>query len=161
MTSPASYSAFFSSGLLAAPLHIATSPLNSPILAENIEQLSGVSFPTTAKLVVPPRTPRLRRRRSSITTGMCSLSAIKSPTKSAGNAFLFDRIQSDIGVLGGGGGRDRSGSLGQIDINVDQRGGGRRSVFCFAPFLPILIYCLLQPSTSTFSNILCAEFCPS
>lgn len=161
MSSTSPYSAFFSSGLLAPPLHICTtttplgpSPIASPVLGddiEDIELMSGVSLlpskptlnrssssytyfppssassyqtsfshssgadtPTSPR---PPGTPRLRRRRSSLTANMSTLGSIKSPTRAAGNAFVWDRVVSRATSIEPGV-RERSGSLGQIDMNV-------------------------------------------
>ncbi|KAF9078328.1 hypothetical protein BDP27DRAFT_1309420 [Rhodocollybia butyracea] len=102
------YSAFFSSGLLAAP-HMYSSRLYnnkheaSPSrlgMGDMLDDTSDIEVdrsttPTPATVPSDSQShhalPRLRRRRSSLTVGTSPINCIKSPTRAAGNALQLQR----------------------------------------------------------------------
>lgn len=119
------YSAFFSSGLLAAP-HMYSSRLYnnkheaSPSLLGMGDMLDDTSdievdrstTPTPATVPSDSQShhalPRLRRRRSSLTVGTSPINCIKSPTRAAGNALQLQRH------LFASPSRSRSGSIDSV-----------------------------------------------
>ncbi|KAJ4490431.1 hypothetical protein J3R30DRAFT_80007 [Lentinula aciculospora] len=119
------YSAFFSSGLLAAPhmypshsmynSHISTHDNVSPSMLSISDVLDDTSDIELDRSATPTPTnvdgqassvlhPRLRRRRSSLTIGTSPMNTIKSPSRAAGNALQLQRH------LFTSPGRSRSGS---------------------------------------------------
>ncbi|KAG9224269.1 hypothetical protein CCMSSC00406_0004768 [Pleurotus cornucopiae] len=132
----ASYSAFFSSGLL-APYQAYTSatassfdmsPIRpaSPLPGADIERSStptpsshrnssdlplideDAAMPSTTHSPQSSAAPRLRRRRSSLTVGMSPMNTIKSPQRNAGAAMRFAHHSISISSPS----RSRSGSIG-------------------------------------------------
>ncbi|KAJ3806130.1 hypothetical protein F5876DRAFT_81019 [Lentinula aff. lateritia] len=121
------YSAFFSSGLLAAP-HMSSSHLMynnhiprhgdvSPSLLTITDALDDTSdidldrssTPTLTSIETSMhQTQRLRRRRSSLTIGTSPINAIKSPSRAAGNALQLQRHLFTTP------GRSRSGSTSSV-----------------------------------------------
>ncbi|KAI6149908.1 hypothetical protein BKA82DRAFT_4134576 [Pisolithus tinctorius] len=106
----ATYSAFFSSGLLAPGI---TRP-SSPIDPVDRESLQPPITPTTphAKPVAANaggERPRMRRRRSSINIAASPMAAIKSPSRNATSAFQRAGIMSPT--------RSRAGSVNEASEN--------------------------------------------
>ncbi|KAJ3761748.1 hypothetical protein EV360DRAFT_67615 [Lentinula raphanica] len=110
------YSAFFSSGLLAPP-HLYPSMYNNSNLdvedhASDME-LDRSMTPTSTNMdgsmssVQQPQ-PRLRRRRSSLTIGASPLNTIKSPSRAAGTALQLQRHLYNTPS------RSRSGSVSSV-----------------------------------------------
>ncbi|KAG7443906.1 uncharacterized protein BT62DRAFT_934486 [Guyanagaster necrorhizus] len=114
------YSAFFSSGLL-APRHIFTANLNvnsfidspsSPLFddASDIEaddERGRITVPEMTTAVNAALRPHLRKRRSSLSIGT-SINALKSPSRNASTALQFQiHIQASPS-------RSRSGSLSSV-----------------------------------------------
>ena len=130
LTFMATYSAFFSSGLLAqchfpqSRAHTPT-PNSSGLDQDTLSLSSRIMTHTKANIQTPPSVPyRLRRRRGSLST---SASAIKSPAHNA--SVAFQRARS-IGAISPR--RYRSGSvgsnhLGGTKINNNAVSGRKRS----------------------------------
>ncbi|KAJ3890518.1 hypothetical protein GG344DRAFT_20940, partial [Lentinula edodes] len=121
------YSAFFSSGLLAAP-HMSSShsmynnhiPRHGDVspslltVTDALDDTSDIeldrsSTPTLTNIETSMhQTQRLRRRRSSLTIGTSPINAIKSPSRAAGNALQLQRHLFTTP------GRSRSGSTSSV-----------------------------------------------
>ncbi|KAF8837362.1 hypothetical protein BDN67DRAFT_1004985 [Paxillus ammoniavirescens] len=157
----ATYSAFFSSGLLAPYVSRATTPVppSSPMLisASPVDpvdrQLSVTPTPMGQKSPYPKATsthtngdrPQMRRRRSSMNIGASPMALIKSPARNAGAALQRSGIMSPTRSRAASVstneasennslfGRLRSGSLGGV-INPTFR--TRRAVRRTVPLVP-------------------------
>jgi len=136
----ATYSAFFSSGLL-APCHYSQSRAHTPAPSSpiiipsspgdpididrstptpsNLVDINGQTTPNASHLNVPTADrPRLRKRRSSVTIGVSPMNAIKSPIRNAG-AALHRAINGPMSPN-----RSRSGSLNSDLFSAAPQGSG-------------------------------------
>jgi hypothetical protein len=127
------YSAFFSSGLL-APYHPrATTPAPPPL---PMPMPSSPMHPVDRDLSVTPTPggnsnnvvavttanadrPRMRRRRSSMNIGVNPMALIKSPTRNAGSAFQRTGVMSPT--------RSRAGSIAENASETNSLFGRLRS----------------------------------
>ncbi|KAI6113348.1 hypothetical protein EV401DRAFT_2198736 [Pisolithus croceorrhizus] len=134
----ATYSAFFSSGLLAPGITRPSTPTNGAPLASSPVDPTDREFlhipvtptPSHAKPVAASAAgerPRMRRRRSSINIAVSSMAAIKSPNRNATSAFQRAGIISPT--------RSRAGSVNEASENNSLFGRLRSgSVTVMQPF---------------------------
>ncbi|KIK22240.1 hypothetical protein PISMIDRAFT_11806 [Pisolithus microcarpus 441] len=134
----ATYSAFFSSGLLAPGITRPSTPTNSAPLASSPVDPVDLEFlhvpitpkPSHAKSVTANAAgerPRMRRRRSSINIAVSPMAAIKSPSRNATSAFQRAGIISPT--------RSRAGSVNEASENNSLIGRLRSgSVTVMQPF---------------------------
>lgn len=118
-SSMATYSAFFSSGLLAPPLSLKVdlSSLDrtpsTPSPSPAFDDASDIDIDIDGRGTTQAQSmaaPRLRKRRSSLSINQSAMNIIKSPSRNAGNAFTVQRHLS----ISTSPSRSRSGSLTSV-----------------------------------------------